>query len=130
MIQWNDTLATGHPVVDNDHKQLIQSLNELDEALKRGAGKEQVVAIIAFLNKYTREHFYREEAYMTKVGCPSRIENCAAHAALIAKLDGWVKRLEAGVNTSLVLEVYRETSQWIQGHILKVDCKLRGCKLG
>ena len=130
MIQWNDTLATGHPVVDNDHKQLIKSLNELDEALKRGAGKEQVVAIIAFLNQYTREHFYREETYMTKVGCPSRIENCAAHAALIAKLDGWVKRLETGVNTSLVLEVYRETSQWIQGHILKVDCKLRGCKLG
>jgi len=128
MIQWNDSLATGHPMVDHDHRQLINSLNELEVALQTGAGKEQLGKIIAFLNTYTREHFTREEAHMQRVGCPAHAENCKAHADLIAKLDGWVVRLNAGATTSLVLEIYRETSAWIRNHILKVDCQLRNCR--
>ncbi len=115
-------------MVDHDHQQLIASLNELDEALKQGAGKEQVERIISFLNRYTRDHFAREEEHMKRIGCPAYNENCQEHDAFIAKLDGWVAKLQSGSSTGLVLEIYRETSAWIRGHILKVDCKLRLCQ--
>lgn len=128
MIQWNDSLMTGHALVDNDHRQLINTLNELETALQNGAAKEQIGNIIAFLNKYAREHFTREEAHMIKVRCPAHAENCRAHAEFVAKLDGWVAKLNNGASTTLVLEVYRETSNWIRSHILKTDCQLRNCK--
>jgi len=128
MIQWNENLATGHTMVDTDHKQLIATLNELETALHKGAAKEQIGAIIAFLNKYAREHFAREEAHMLKVGCPAHKENCQAHKDFVAKLDGWVAKLNSGASTTLVLEVYRETGNWIRAHIMKVDCQLRNCK--
>lgn len=128
MIQWNDNFATGHPVVDNDHRRLIDSLNELEAALHKGVGKEQIADIIAFLNTYAREHFSREEAHMAKVGCAAAGENCKAHQEFVSKLDGWVQRLNAGPSTALVIEIYRETGNWIRSHILRVDCQLRNCK--
>jgi len=128
MIPWTPALETGHPKIDDDHKQLIASLNELEAALHSGAGKERIGAIIAFLNRYTREHFVREESHMTRVGCPVAAVNVQAHNELVAKLDGWVSRLQAGASLPLVLEVHRETTRWIRAHILSVDCKLRGCR--
>ncbi|HVU34387.1 MAG TPA: hemerythrin family protein [Opitutaceae bacterium] len=130
MITWSPSLATGHPVVDNDHKQLIAQLNALSDALHRGEGKEQITGMIVFLSSYAREHFAREEAHMQKVGCPAHAENCRAHDQFVAKLEAWIARLRAaGSSTSLVLEVHREASAWIQSHIVGVDCKLRGCRV-
>jgi hemerythrin len=128
MITWTPTLETGHPIVDNDHKQLVNQLNALSDALHRGEGQDQIMGMIVFLNSYARDHFAREEAHMDRVRCPSAAENRKAHAQFVAKLDGWVVRLRAaGATTSLVLEVHREASAWIRNHILACDCKLRGC---
>jgi hemerythrin len=130
MITWNATLETGHASVDADHKQLIDQLNHLSDALTRGEGKEQITGMIVFLNSYAREHFAREEAHMQKAACPGYAENCRAHAQFVAKLDGWVVRLKsAGATTSLVLEIHREACAWLKTHIVGVDCKLRGCRL-
>lgn len=129
MIPWTPALETGHPQIDDDHQKLIASLNELDAALKKGAGKEQVAQLIAFLNSYSREHFAREEAHMARVQCPAAAANRQAHRAFVDKLDGWLAKLQSGSSLSLVLEVHRETSRWIEAHILGVDCKLRGCRL-
>jgi hemerythrin len=129
MIQWNDSLATGHSMVDRDHQQLIASLNGLEAALKSGAGRERVESQIAFLNEYARGHFAREEVHMQRVSCPAYADNCREHQRFVARLDGWVARLQSeGATTSLVLEVYRDTSAWIGSHILKTDCQLRCCR--
>lgn len=128
MVIWNSTLETGNAVVDRDHRLLIQHVNALGETLKNGTGKEQVATMIAFLNKYTREHFAREEQIMKDVKCPTTGQNCAAHRALATKLDGWVARLQAsGPNTSLVLEIYKESSEWLRSHIMRVDSHLKNC---
>jgi hemerythrin len=129
MIPWTPALETGHPTIDDDHRKLIASLNELDSALKKGVGKEQVIPLVSFLNRYSREHFAREEAHMTRVNCPSAVANKQAHLDFAAKLDGWLATLQTGASLSLVLEVHRETSRWIGAHIVNVDCKLRGCRL-
>lgn len=128
MVIWNSTLETGNAIVDNDHRHLIQQVNLLGETLKNGTGKEQIATMIAFLNKYTREHFAREEQIMKNVKCPSTGQNCTAHKALTAKLDGWVARLNAsGPNTALVLEIYKESSEWLRSHIVRVDSHLKNC---
>ncbi|HVS51741.1 MAG TPA: hemerythrin family protein [Opitutaceae bacterium] len=129
MIQWSSSLETGHAMVDNDHKRLIDQLNQLSEALQRGAGKEEITGMIVFLNSYAREHFAREETHMQRIGCPVLNENCRAHALFLSKLSGWIERLRsAGASTSLVLEVHRESCAWIKSHIVGIDCKLRGCR--
>ena len=128
MIIWNAPLETGNAVVDNDHKVLIKQINLLGDALKAGTAKDQLTAMIAFLNKYTRERFAREEQIMANVKCPTTGQNCTAHKVLVAKLDGWVSRLNAaGPTTVLVLEIYKESSEWLRSHIIGIDSHLRKC---
>ena len=128
MITWNASLETGNTVVDNDHKVLIKQINLLGDALKAGTAKDQLATMIAFLNKYTREHFAREEQIMKDVKCPTTGQNCTAYKLLVAKLDGWVAKLNAGgASTSLVLEIYKESSEWLRSHIVGIDSPLKRC---
>ena len=128
MITWSASLETGHSVVDRDHKQLVAQLNALSDALTRGEGKDQITGMLVFLSSYAREHFSREEAHMQMVGCSAYEENCRAHDQFMTRLDGWIQKLRtAGASTSLVLEVHRDASAWLRGHIMACDCKLRGC---
>lgn len=128
MVVWNSSFETGHTVIDSDHRILINQVNALGEALKAGTAKDQLAYMITFLNKYTREHFAREEEIMQEVKCPTTGRNCTAHRALAAKLDGWVARLNAGgPSTSLVLEIYKESSVWLRSHIVGIDSHLKRC---
>lgn len=129
MITWSESLSTSHENIDAEHKMLIKSLNDLDQAMKKGAGRDQITASVLFLENYVAGHFAREEAYMLKVKCPSFADNCKAHRELKQKLANWKNLLtKEGASTTLVLEIYNETSDWITNHILKIDCKLKGCK--
>jgi hemerythrin-like metal-binding protein len=97
--------------------------------MKEGASRDQIKSMVVFLDNYTAGHFEREEAYMKEVACPSLVENCKAHAALREKLGKWKEQLNQGASTALVIDIHKETSAWIMGHIIKVDCKLRGCQV-
>jgi len=129
MIQWTSSLSTGHPVIDEEHRQIIAAVNALETAIREGRSGEQLLETVAFLDRYARAHFAREERYMEELACPARHENCAAHQVLIAKLDRWKGALGKGNDTPLLLEIYRELQAWIRSHIMSVDCKLRGCRL-
>ena len=54
-------METGVPVVDGDHRALIDQINGLSDALRQGAAKDKLAASLMFLNRYVREHFLREE---------------------------------------------------------------------
>jgi len=129
MLQWTPTLSTGHPAIDDEHRQIISAVNALEMAIKEGRSGQQLLQTVEFLDSYTRSHFAREEKYMLEVACPSQQENCAAHRVLIEKLDRWKLELGQGENTQLLLESSRELQSWIRTHIMSVDCKLRGCRL-
>jgi hemerythrin len=128
MINWTTELETGHVRVDNDHKKLVEGLNALETALRDGKGKETIAEMIAFLNRYAREHFKREEEHMRLINCSAYAENIREHKAFIGRLNTWLVRLQTQPSTALVLEVHRDTANWIRAHIMKVDCKLRGCQ--
>ncbi len=127
MISWNAALETGHDEVDRDHRAIVAQLNALEEALHGDQGLEHVVEVVMFLNTYVREHFTREENHMARVGCPAFDDNCRAHDQFISKLDGWTSRLRVEASNAVLREIHHDAAAWIHGHLLAVDCKLRGC---
>ena len=46
---------------------------------------------------------------------------------LDAAMKRGARRAQIGATSALALEVYLEAAQWLQAHIMKVDCRLRGC---
>jgi hemerythrin-like metal-binding protein len=130
MITWSPRLETGHAQIDAEHRELIEKLAVLKQVIEAGAGRERIVELINLLQRYVLGHFAREETHMHRTGCPAYEENRTAHRVFERKLEGWLELLTTGsVPVSLLLDVHRESSAWIEAHILKCDCQLRSCRL-
>lgn len=94
-LQWNDSLSTGHPRIDHDHRKLIDVVNRLGDAIARKRGKDLCGAVIDELIKSTKSHFAMEEALMQSLR--GRYEQTAAHKAQHAKLVQDLFELEARI---------------------------------
>lgn len=128
-IQWDAaTMATGIGVVDAQHQKLVQTLNELIEAMRQGRGKEEIEPILAWLGDYAAKHFLYEESCMTQYRCPSAAANKAAHAEFIRLFSSFRERFaQQKATTSLVLEIEQKLALWLRDHICKIDRQLGGC---
>ena len=128
LIEWTDRYSTGFEEVDNQHKEIIKQLNKLHEAITSGQGKAVITDIINFAGQYATKHFAFEESCMDKYQCPVAKQNKDAHDKFVRRFGEIQKKLSSSeVDTTTVLEVYRELRDWIHSHILKIDTNLRAC---
>ena len=87
-ITWRRQLSVGQPAIDDDHKHLIEYLNELDAALAAPRFQPvRVAKILIKLLEYTKEHFAREERIMQIVHYPKFDEHVAMHRAAVQKVS-------------------------------------------
>ncbi|MFN3683980.1 MAG: bacteriohemerythrin [Fimbriimonadaceae bacterium] len=122
---WNESLSTGNPAVDAEHKQLIQQVNRLLDAMKQARGKEEIQPILSFLGRYVDEHFRHEEAAFARLDCPEQKANVRAHAEFRKTVDELVARYQReGASPSLTIELKNKLGDWLVSHIKNVDCKL------
>ncbi len=130
MILWSQEYETGVATVDDDHRRLAASLNELEAALRDGAGSQKIAALLDFLEQYAKAHFAREEGCMAQYRCPTAIANQAAHREFILKFTAARERLRksSGAAALVAIQVHRELSDWIVNHILRIDTALRTCR--
>jgi methyl-accepting chemotaxis protein len=129
-IRWNpETMATGVDSVDEQHQELIEMVNNLDAACRRGEARERLKEMVDFLADYATRHFAHEEGLMDELQCPSRAKNKVAHKQFLIAFSKFLERFEKeGATTSLVLELKNIASSWLKNHICKVDTGLRQCR--
>ena len=60
-ITWDDSIITGIPTIDEDHKKLVDMLNDLFAACFAAQGPAVLGNILDQLLDYTKHHFEREE---------------------------------------------------------------------
>lgn len=116
------TMSTGVELVDQQHRQLIDMTNQLEEAARQGRAKHEVDRMLNFLGDYVQQHFSAEERVMAERHCPALEQNKKAHAALLQTYVQWKKKYDAeGANLSLVMDLKNILSKWLVGHICGVD---------
>ena len=126
MLKWDRSYETSHPDIDREHRAIFEHLNEMETAIRQGAGREHIVDMIVFLQQYTLVHFSREEAVMACTKCPSHGANCAAHRHFEDRLEGWMEMLSStGTPVSILEDIHSETCRWIENHIGQIDIGLR-----
>ena len=54
-------LMTGNSLIDAEHKQLFDAINDLMDACAQGVGREKIMSTTQFLNSYVNKHFGDEE---------------------------------------------------------------------
>ena len=62
-LEWSSRLATGIPEIDNQHKRIVDMVNQMREAMETG-DTEAVGRVIPDMVDYTISHFAFEEALM------------------------------------------------------------------
>jgi hemerythrin len=123
MIVWDDEFLVNFDIIDNQHKGLVNMINELVQGCKGGV----VAADVAFLKtirkavEYAHTHFATEEKYMRQVDYPDFAVHKQEHESFVAEVIKQVKAFEENRNDPGALIGFLK--DWLLNHIAVSDKK-------
>jgi len=122
LIDWNSNFSVNVEEIDQQHKKLIAIINELNEAMKQGKGKEVLGKIVDHMTSYTVTHFKTEEDYFARFSYPDAGNHKKEHASFVTKASELRKDFGNGKIT-LSIDVMEFLSKWLKDHIMGTDKK-------
>lgn len=118
-------LETGNQLIDNEHRQLIDAINNLLTACSTGKGRTELANTTKFLQDYTAKHFSDEEKLQLQSQYPDYANHKRYHEDFKKVVAGICQKLEKdGPTISLVGEVNSAIAGWLINHIKKEDVKV------
>jgi hemerythrin len=122
LIQWDSSFSVKVAEIDRQHQKLVFIVNELNDAMKHGQGKDVLGDIVNGLITYTATHFHAEEKYFHRFGYPEIDSHKKEHAAFVTKVSEFKDGFEKGT-LGLSVEVMTFLSDWLKKHIKVTDMK-------
>ena len=123
LMLWNDRLSVGVADLDNDHKKLLQMINDIYDLLLGERGQETLAQTLDGLADYIAIHFKREEDYFALTGYAGAAAHCLEHANMTAWVGQMRERLLAGGSNGMPQEILSFLRDWLFEHILGLDRK-------
>jgi hemerythrin-like metal-binding protein len=120
LFVWDESCKTGATEIDQDHKRLVDLINDLYEAMQDGSGGALLLPIFSALKHYTETHFIKEERYMVECDVPAREEHFNEHKMMMAKLADLESRHRKG-EAAISLQTLTFLRDWLKNHICVVD---------
>lgn len=118
-------LETGNALIDSEHRQLIQAINDLLSACSQGRGRAEMNKTAQFLQDYTAKHFADEERLQQSHKYPDYPSHRQYHESFKKVVGELVQKLnEQGPTVQLVGEVNSALAGWLLNHIKREDKKL------
>lgn len=123
-FEWQQSMSVGVDRFDEEHKQLVGFLNDLNQALTVRSTQKTMEDILNRLVKYTVIHFNHEEEYMKLYDYPDYATHKKEHLNLTTQVQDFSLRLSQG-KSSFSLELMIFLKDWLTNHILGTDMKYR-----
>ena len=123
-VEWKESYSVGIPLFDEQHKYLVDLLNELIESNNNQVDRKKLFAICNKLIGYAEEHFQSEEKIMSKYNYPKFKEHQKEHAQLIEDVFVMYQEFCTGGNTSM-FDLIDFLKDWILEHILGSDMEYK-----
>ena len=123
LIAWDDSLETGHSVIDEHHKTLVAIINMLYGTFHDGVQQDKLKYILDELHLYTEYHFREEEILMQGCIRYNCIEHIAEHRLFVTDLKQYSRDICAGseiIGSAMVAWLMG----WLEEHIIKTDKEL------
>lgn len=120
LFPWDDKYKTNHPVIDTDHKKLVELINKLADAMQAGKGRDVCGKVLNELVDYTKTHFATEEKLMAAHGYVNTADHKAEHAKFVKEVLDFKVKFDSGALTvtSSLLNFLRD---WLIKHIMNSD---------
>lgn len=125
---WQQAFATGVAVIDDQHKILVNMLNDASEKLSDGSPAGDFERIVQGLLNYSVYHFQTEERLMAEFGydkeCADHTaRHVKAHRGFTDKMTAVKAEIQAGICPPKA-ELEKFLVDWLADHILHTDKKL------
>lgn len=125
-IQWTPSFSVGNPVLDADHRKLIDILNQIYDAWITHSSTLELGRLFDELMDYTDHHFSREESKLAARDYEDLDRHHAAHERLRELVHAFRSRHLAGLKADALTEdMAKFLKSWLMDHILEEDLKYR-----
>ena len=125
ILEWNDSLLVNIKQIDQQHKKLVQYLNDLYRAMQKKQSQQAIGAILDNLITYTTSHFQTEEKLFDQYGYPETDEHKKMHRELATKVVDFQQQFQSGAS-GLDMQLIEFLKDWLIEHIMKTDKRYSG----
>ncbi|MDR2871686.1 MAG: bacteriohemerythrin [Xanthomonadaceae bacterium] len=115
---WKSDLNTNITVIDNQHRRLVDYINQLEEVREKG-DRKAIGKVLNDLVDYTISHFAFEESLLEEAGYNFLAAHRRVHELFTRRVAEYKHRFEAGEDVGA--DVHQMLSSWLINHIKHDD---------
>lgn len=122
-LEWKPEYSVGVEAVDHEHRELIDLVNRIGEALMSGRPMAEVEAVFGDLFRAISSHFALEERFMREHGYDQLAQHKADHERLLDELRDTMDDHHDGLEGS-VERLTEAVGAWFAVHFQTHDARL------
>ena len=121
--EFSEDLITGNEMIDSQHQELIDKINNLLNSCEKGNDKLSAIKMLDYLADYTDYHFTAEEQLQKEIQYPGFEKHKAQHREFEQTIADLYEMLqeEEGPSEALVEKVQENIVKWLYVHIQGFD---------
>ncbi|HAJ45318.1 MAG TPA: hypothetical protein DCL54_01905 [Alphaproteobacteria bacterium] len=132
LMQWDAALDIGVEAMNEDHREILDVMNQIHDAHGRGQSGAVINLLVANLAEVCSAHFADEEAYMARIGYPGLASHKIIHQHLLGEYAKHAEAIKANGGRAND-EFFGFLRRWLVAHIKGIDAKYgahaKGAKL-
>jgi hemerythrin-like metal-binding protein len=128
-ILWDEKFSVGVGEIDEQHKKLVEILNELVALIQEyPAGSDSdIESTIEKINEYKTFHFATEEKYFEQFNFKGAAEHIQKHRDFDQKITELVAAFQKDKSKDQLFELVDYMENWFIDHLLNTDRKYMEC---
>lgn len=130
-IEFSQDLLTGISEIDEQHKELINKINDFIDAIdiyEKDRVMSKLEELFDYMAQYASFHFSTEEGIMDKHFCPFSEIHKMQHQYFIMEANKLKFDMKTkGITPELIGKVESLLVRWVKYHISQIDMKLKDC---
>jgi hemerythrin len=119
-FDWKENFSVGVKAIDNQHKKILELINELVESIRDSREDKIIKEVLADLKEYTHYHFGLEKKLFEKYKYPKSIEHLKEHEVFIDKINLLIDGAEK-MKECVPMETLDYLRDWFMKHMVGVD---------
>ncbi|MCU6762249.1 McHr [uncultured Roseburia sp.] len=121
--EFTDNLITGNEMIDSQHKELIDKINQLLKSIETSGEKLAAVKMLNYLSDYVDYHFSAEEKLQEEINYPGIADHKKQHEILKNTVTDLFHMLEEeeGPSPAFVEQLNNKVIEWLYTHIQGFD---------
>ena len=121
-INWSESLSVKINSIDDQHKKLIDMINDFYDNVVNRSNNENISKLISEMKKYTIVHFNAEERYMKQFSYADYEAHKKEHDLFVSKVKDVEEKFNSG-KLVMSLEITGFLKDWLKNHIQVTDKK-------